>query len=75
MTRRKFEVVTITSNLAKYPQYKADTEDYQILLSELTDEVQTFVICNQEAGFSYYLASEFFNATGVKAFVEVEVNE
>jgi hypothetical protein len=75
MTRRKFEVITITSNLDKYPQYKADTQDYQALLSELKEEVQTFVICNQETGFQYYIASDFFDATNIKTFLEVEANE
>jgi hypothetical protein len=61
----KYEVVTITNNISKYPQYKDDTEKRPLLVKLVEDEVEKFVI--DENGETYFSA-DFFREVYVGKF-------
>lgn len=53
----RYRVVTVTNNLADYPQDEADTKEFPKLVEQVEDEEETFIV-DEEGNF--WLASEFF---------------
>ncbi len=63
----QFRVVTITDDLAKYPQYHEDTEEFSDLVVFLTDPIESFVVDPRDGNF--WPIEEFFNDTDISHFV------
>lgn len=61
----KYKVLKITNNLKEYPECKDDTEMYPELVSDVSDEMDNFII--DESG-RVYPAEEFFDMVGIKKF-------
>ena len=69
---RKLQLVTVTNNLDKHPQYHEESEDFPWLVKQVEDEVETFVFDEEYGG--YWKSREFFDRTNVTHFI-VDSNE
>ncbi len=61
-------VVTVTNNLIEYPQYKEESYEFPHLVHEIGDEVETFIIGDDD----YWRTRDFFLLGGIKHFVITE---
>jgi hypothetical protein len=59
----ELQIVTITTDPAKYPEYADDTVKHPDLVSYVEDEVETFVVDPRDGGF--WGANEFFDCNPV----------
>ena len=62
----KYKVITVTNNPSEYPEFEDASKKYPELVDVIEDEVDTFVITEDDDRFWY--ASEFFMMTEVKDF-------
>jgi len=64
--RRYYQVVSISTNLAEYPECEADTLAYPDLVQRVEDEQALFII---DGLGEAYPADEFFNMVDVRTFI------
>lgn len=55
----ELQVVTLTTDVAKYPEHAEDTAKYPDLVSYIDDEVESFVVDPRDGG-GFWGADEFF---------------
>lgn len=69
---RKLRVVTVTTNLEGYPQFREDTYEFPHLADRLVeDDFETFIV-DEDGGF--WEAKDFFSGTNITHFI-IDPNE
>ena len=63
----QFQVITITNDIERYPQFREDSEEFCHLIEFIDDEVETFIVDERDDGF--WTADEFFDCTRITTFV------
>lgn len=68
---RKLRVVTVTTDVDQYPQYREDTEEFPNLVVFVEDDFETFIV-DEDGG--YWEAKDFFDCVNITHFI-VESSE
>ena len=65
-----YKVVSVTKDIASYPECASDTKQYPQLVRYVEDDMDIFVVHEEDGTF--FKASDFFQSTSVRRFRVLE---